>query len=219
LGDLEDTTWKCCYGSCWYCLSVNPSVSIVSQSSSGVTYTFSKLYFKALRSKFTNISAVCSHVFCSSMRGWLTAKSEVNLDIHLNNTLRNGLRTTLTLQQLMDGQNRYQTLFSYDMDTCQTLRTLLQGSLMKIWLRNVFKYGNLTERCPIKPVRTASQFVRLPGSKFLPCRPTTISATFSWRPTAFRGIYHRDSTAFTTQITMESPRAGNAVRWPRSYWM
>jgi len=73
------------------------------------------------------------------MRGWLTAKSEVNLDIHLNNTLRNGLRTTLTLQQLMDGQNRYQTLFSYDMDTCQTLRNLLQGSLMKIWLRNVFK--------------------------------------------------------------------------------
>ncbi|XP_065719847.2 uncharacterized protein [Drosophila suzukii] len=104
-----------------------------------------------LRSKFTNISAVCSHEFCSSIKAWLTAKDEVNLDIHLNNTLRNGLRTTLTLQQLMDGQNRYQTLFSYDMDTCQTLRNLLQGSLMKIWLRNVFKYGNLTERCPIKP--------------------------------------------------------------------
>ncbi|XP_037713498.1 uncharacterized protein LOC119549468 [Drosophila subpulchrella] len=104
-----------------------------------------------LRSKFTNMSAVCSHEFCSSMRGWLSAKGEVNLDIHLNSTLRSGLRTTLTLLQRMDGQNRDQTLFSYDMDTCKMLRNLLQASLMKVWLRNVFKYGNLTERCPIKP--------------------------------------------------------------------
>ncbi|KAH8365133.1 hypothetical protein KR084_003688 [Drosophila pseudotakahashii] len=108
-----------------------------------------------MRSKFTNISAECSHEFCSSIRGWLTAKGELNLDIHLNRTLRNGWRTTITLLQLMDGHSRYQTLFSYDMDTCKTLRELLQASLIKVWLRNVFKYGNLADRCPIKPVRTA----------------------------------------------------------------
>lgn len=42
------------------------------------------------------------------------------------------------------------------MDTCKTLRELLQSSLMKVWLRNVFKYGNLADRCPIQPVRTVS---------------------------------------------------------------
>ncbi|XP_017068623.1 uncharacterized protein LOC108106209 [Drosophila eugracilis] len=104
-----------------------------------------------LRSKFTNVSVECSHDFCSHIRGWLTKKGEVNLDIHLNRTLRNGLRTTLTLLQLIDGQNRYQILFSYDLDTCKTLRELLQASLMKVWLRNVFKYGNLADRCPIQP--------------------------------------------------------------------
>ncbi|XP_052838731.1 uncharacterized protein LOC128254007 [Drosophila gunungcola] len=105
----------------------------------------------SLRSKFTNISAECSNEFCSSMRGWLTEKGELNMDIHLNHTLRNGLRTTLTLLQLINGQNRYQTLLSYDMDTCKTLRELLQASLLKVWLRNLFKYGNLADRCPIKP--------------------------------------------------------------------
>ncbi|EDW90888.2 uncharacterized protein LOC6530239 [Drosophila yakuba] len=104
-----------------------------------------------LRSKFTNTSAECSKEFCSGIRGWLTAKGELNLDIQLNRTLRNGLRTTITLLQLIDGKDRYQTLFSYDMDTCKTLRELLQSSLMKVWLRNVFKYGNLAERCPIPP--------------------------------------------------------------------
>ncbi|XP_020803585.1 uncharacterized protein LOC110180270 [Drosophila serrata] len=106
-----------------------------------------------LRSKFTNVSVECSQEFCSSTRGWLTARGEVSLDIHLNRTLRNGLRTTITLFQLVEtGRDSYQkTLFSYDMDTCKTLRELLQASLMKVWLRNVFKYGNLADRCPIQP--------------------------------------------------------------------
>ncbi|XP_043067014.1 uncharacterized protein [Drosophila bipectinata] len=105
-----------------------------------------------LRSRFTNVSVECSFEFCSSTRGWLTPKGEVNMDIHLNRTLRNGLRTTITLMQLPDiATNRYQTLFSYDFDTCKTLRELMQASLMKVWLRNVFKYGNLADKCPIKP--------------------------------------------------------------------
>ncbi|KAH8309570.1 hypothetical protein KR059_011858 [Drosophila kikkawai] len=109
-----------------------------------------------MRSKFTNVSVECSYEFCSSTRGWLTARGEVSLDIHLNRTLRNGLRTTITLMQLVQTgrDSSYQkTLFSYDMDTCKTLRELLQASLMKVWLRNVFKYGNLADRCPIQPVR------------------------------------------------------------------
>ncbi|KAH8250836.1 hypothetical protein KR038_008487, partial [Drosophila bunnanda] len=85
----------------------------------------------------------------------------VSLDIHLNRTLRNGLRTTITLMQLVEtGRDSYQkTLFSYDMDTCKTLRELLQASLMKVWLRNVFKYGNLADRCPIQPVRSSPTLI------------------------------------------------------------
>ncbi|KAH8399517.1 hypothetical protein KR009_008570, partial [Drosophila setifemur] len=105
-----------------------------------------------LRSKITNVSVECSKEFCSEARGWLTPGGEVNMDIHLNRTLRNGLRTTITLLQLLEATgNRYQTLFSYDFDTCKTLREMMQSSLMKVWLRNVFKYGNLADRCPIKP--------------------------------------------------------------------
>ncbi|KAH8280312.1 hypothetical protein KR018_002429, partial [Drosophila ironensis] len=108
---------------------------------------------KALRSRFTNVSVECSYEFCSSStRGWLTAKNEINMDIYLNRTLRNGLRTTITLLRPVErSTGRYQTLFSYDFDTCKTLRDLMQEGLMKVWLRNVFKYGNLAYECPLKP--------------------------------------------------------------------
>ncbi|XP_026842230.1 uncharacterized protein LOC6600939 isoform X2 [Drosophila persimilis] len=94
-------------------------------------------YKEHLQSTFTNVSVEYSPEFCGSIRGWLTPQGNLNLDIHLNRTLRQGLRTAITLQQRVGGG--YQTLFSYDLDTCRTLGELLQSSLMKVWLRNVFR--------------------------------------------------------------------------------
>ncbi|XP_034654177.1 uncharacterized protein LOC117892195 [Drosophila subobscura] len=111
-------------------------------------------YKDHLRSKFTNISVEHSAEFFSSLRAWLTPQGDLNMDIHLNRTLRQGMRTSMTLLQRVEGvskSTRYQTLFSYDMDICRTLKELMQTSLMKVWLRNVFKYGNFATRCPIKP--------------------------------------------------------------------
>ncbi|EDW32948.1 GL10082 [Drosophila persimilis] len=106
-------------------------------------------YKEHLQSTFTNVSVEYSPEFCGSITGWLTPQGNLNLDIHLNRTLRQGLRTAITLQQRVGGG--YQTLFSYDLDTCRTLGELLQSSLMKVWLRNVFRYGHLATRCPIQP--------------------------------------------------------------------
>ncbi|XP_022226487.2 uncharacterized protein LOC111076817 isoform X2 [Drosophila obscura] len=107
-----------------------------------------------LQSKFTNISVEYNAEFFGSISAWLTPQGYLNLDINLNRTIKPGMRTTITLLQRVEGgseSKRFQTLFSYDMDICRTLKELLQASLMKVWLRNVFKYGHFATRCPIKP--------------------------------------------------------------------
>ncbi|EDW79694.2 uncharacterized protein Dwil_GK17882 [Drosophila willistoni] len=103
-----------------------------------------------LRSKFTNISVEFGSDFLSGMRAWLTPQGSLNVDMHVNRTLTAGLRTSMTVQYKIGGPNQYQTLFNYDLDTCKTLEELLKTSLMRVWFRNILKYGHLTDKCPIK---------------------------------------------------------------------
>lgn len=91
--------------------------------------------------------------FISRASGWISADGTLNTDVYINRSITAGLRTAITVQHKLENSANYLTIFNYDVDTCKTIRDLLNSSLLNIWFRNIHKYGNLSSNCPIRAVR------------------------------------------------------------------
>ncbi|EDW10755.1 uncharacterized protein Dmoj_GI21274 [Drosophila mojavensis] len=104
----------------------------------------------ALRSKFTNVSYEHNTDYFTRMKSWLTTEGYLNADVYVDRSLPPTMRTSITVQFQIENSRNYHTLFNYDVDTCQSVKSHTAGSLPSLWFRNVRKYGNLSAICPMK---------------------------------------------------------------------
>ncbi|XP_034479866.1 uncharacterized protein LOC117785758, partial [Drosophila innubila] len=104
----------------------------------------------SLRSKFTKISVDSDADIISNLTGWLSSDATLCLDVYVKRIITTA-RTTITVKYKVEDSENYLTLLNYDVDTCKTLKDLMQVGLTSIWFRNVSKYGNFSSSCPIKP--------------------------------------------------------------------
>lgn len=86
------------------------------------------------------------------MKSWLTTEGYLNADVYIDRSLPPTMRTSITVQFQIENSRNYHTLFNYDVDTCQSVKSHTAGSLPSLWFRNVRKYGNLSAICPMKAV-------------------------------------------------------------------
>ncbi|KAH8297364.1 hypothetical protein KR044_010975, partial [Drosophila immigrans] len=103
-----------------------------------------------LRSEFTKVFVNFDAKIISNLTGWIAADATLSLDMHLRQLIQTS-RTTITIKYRVEDSVNYLTLLNYDIDTCKTLKDLMQTGLIRIWFRNIRKYGNLSATCPIKP--------------------------------------------------------------------
>ncbi|XP_030554702.1 uncharacterized protein LOC115758280 [Drosophila novamexicana] len=104
----------------------------------------------APRGKFTSVSFEHNTEFFTNMSCWLTPEGKLNLDVYIKRNMPLAMRTSITVQYQIENSANYYTLFSYDVDSCKAMKDLLQFGLTNIWFRNLRKYGNLTNICPMK---------------------------------------------------------------------
>lgn len=166
--------------------------------------------------------------FISRASGWISAEGTLNTDVYINRSLIAGLRTAITVQHKHENSANYLTIFNYDVDTCKTIRDLLNASLLNIWFRNIHKYGNLSSQCPVRPVRRVSSKRKREGEVesniLLYVRASTRCVTFSWSLTAFlpicgQGITDSQmSTITANQVPLEVPNQRLDVWCTLSRW-
>lgn len=136
--------------------------------------------------------------FISRALGWISADGALNTDVYINRSITAGLRTDISVQHKLENFANYVTIFNYDVDTCKTIRDLMNASLLHVWFRNIQKYGNISSKCPIRTVRRTGETARK-GEKEIAeigslivipfmFRASTPCATFSWILAAFPAI-------------------------------
>ncbi|KAH8384869.1 hypothetical protein KR093_010612 [Drosophila rubida] len=103
-----------------------------------------------MRSKFTKLGLDYDAKIIANLTGWIDADATLNLDLYIRQLITSS-RTTVTVKYRVEDSLKYLTLLNYDIDTCKTLKELMQAGLVKVWFRNIRKYGNLSANCPIKP--------------------------------------------------------------------
>ncbi|XP_037941297.1 uncharacterized protein LOC119674241 [Teleopsis dalmanni] len=86
--------------------------------------------------------------FITNVTYWID-NGTVNAEMQITHTLNYGLRNYIDLQIRLADSKKYQSLFSYDIDLCKLLNEFFRESLLKTWYRNLLKYSNLMENCPI----------------------------------------------------------------------
>lgn len=100
-----------------------------------------------------NVAVDSNPEYISRALGWISADGTLNTDVYINRSITASLRTDITVQHKLENFANYVTIFNYDVDTCKTIRDLINSSLLNLWFRNVQKYGNMSSKCPIKVVR------------------------------------------------------------------
>ncbi|XP_037806898.1 uncharacterized protein LOC119600599 [Lucilia sericata] len=73
----------------------------------------------------------------------------LNVDMTTIRILHYGLRINIETQHRIDNSKKYQTLFYQDFEMCKVLNEVFRENLIRIWFRNILKYGNLMENCPV----------------------------------------------------------------------
>ncbi|KNC27507.1 hypothetical protein FF38_12315 [Lucilia cuprina] len=73
----------------------------------------------------------------------------LNVDITTIRILHYGWRINIETQIKIDNSKKYQTLFYQDFEMCKVLNERFRENLIRIWFRNILKYGNLMENCPV----------------------------------------------------------------------
>ncbi|TDG43498.1 hypothetical protein AWZ03_010072 [Drosophila navojoa] len=82
------------------------------------------------------------------MKSWLTAEGYLNVGC-LYRPIPPA-SASITVQFQIENSKNYHTLFNYDVDTCQSVKSHTVSSLPSLWFRNVRKYGNLSTIGPMK---------------------------------------------------------------------
>ncbi|XP_037941296.1 uncharacterized protein LOC119674240 [Teleopsis dalmanni] len=98
--------------------------------------------------KFTKIEVTGDSSYISNVTYWID-NGTANADMYVKRTLNYGLRVFVDLQMKLADSKKYQSLFSYDVDVCKLLNEFFRESLLRSWYRNLLKYSNFMENCPI----------------------------------------------------------------------
>ncbi|XP_062136665.1 uncharacterized protein LOC133845983 [Drosophila sulfurigaster albostrigata] len=106
--------------------------------------------FSTLRTEFKKVFVDFDDKIISNLTGWLSEDASLNLDMHVKQLISSS-RTTVTVKYRVEDSMNYLTLLNYDIDTCKTLKEMMATGLVRVWFRNIRKYGNMSPSCPIKP--------------------------------------------------------------------
>uniref|UniRef100_A0A1I8MEZ2 MD-2-related lipid-recognition domain-containing protein n=1 Tax=Musca domestica TaxID=7370 RepID=A0A1I8MEZ2_MUSDO len=115
---------------------------------------------------FTAINATFNEKYMSGIRSWID-QGLVNIEMTTVQTLNYGMRASTSIQMKLENSRKYQTLFAYDIDICKLLGGM-KDSILRNWFRNILKYSNLMENCPVVPDKYVIRNMRLESNNIPP---------------------------------------------------
>ncbi|XP_073847152.1 uncharacterized protein [Musca autumnalis] len=122
-----------------------------------------------LEARYMNFSAIngtFNSKYMSGIRTWVE-NGLVNIEMTTIKTLNYGMRASTSILLKLENSRKYQTLFSYDIDICKMLGGM-SDSILRNWFRNVLKYSNLMENCPVAPAKYVIRNLHLESNNIPP---------------------------------------------------
>ncbi|XP_055856735.1 uncharacterized protein LOC129919746 [Episyrphus balteatus] len=109
-------------------------------------------YFKVISSdvKFIATTRQFNPKFVSNFTTSIEKEPNgLNVDITLIQPIIIDFYAFVDVQIRLRDSKIYQSLFTEEFDVCELVNNVLINNLMKRWYRNLVKYGNFMENCPV----------------------------------------------------------------------